>query len=463
MATIYFDTETKQYSALNWLRIFEWNKQPDHSHHSRLSQGIWVAILGYLDDQSINMRKVSKFFLDSNFRSIYEDSPICLQSAEAKPNFQAILKALFLRNYVITNVGISLVPDERNLKTNFHLAGQPASSNNLESLFSKSECDEIIQQMPKVRAISTLYYKGQDEYESGFPYHLISKIVTFDEVPRWDVITKFKALQALSCYFNREHYFLRGPDENTLPRLCSLELIARTDRMPLDLNAISTILKAVPNLERLYFEREAFRSLSGALTLEPVFFKHLQRLELVGLDDMKAADWVKLFMAVPHLRELILRECNGFEEGLFQLAPRALRCLKEVELSHHQLSLLAFNALFSVAPDLTKMKLVYDIRTWVSLEYNVFQQVCYPSIRDFCVRFHSINLKVSKKGIIDSLLPMIERMPNLESLIFENCIVEKKDIDADAFGAYSHLNSFKALDSIVDSSYSTAIIQKQSQ
>lgn len=459
MATIYFDTEIKQYSALNWLRAFEWNKQADHSHHASFNREIWGAILGYMDDQSINMRKVSSFFLDSNFRSIYEESPICVSSVEAKLKFQAILKAPLLSNSIITNVRVSLVPDERSIKTNFHLAGQPASSNDLESLFSKSECAEMSQLMPRVKAISTLSYKGQDDYEYRFPYHLISKIVTFDEVPRWDVITKFNALQTLACYFNRELYFLRGPDTNSLPCLRSLELIARTDRMPLFLDCISVILKAVPNLERLYFEREPYRFFSGAFTLEPGFFEYLQRLELVRLNDMKAAYWVGLFMAVPNLRELILRECNGFDEGLSQLAPHALPCLNAVELSHHQLSPLVFNALFSVAPHLTKMRLVYDLGKWVPLDYEGFQQVRYPSIHHLSICIDSNG----NKGGIDSLLSMVERMPNLESLGLENCIVGKEDIDADAIDAYSHLNSFKAVDSIVNHTYSIAILQKQSQ
>lgn len=433
MATIYYDTDLHHYSELNWSRAVELGNVSDQLPGSKADSLVWTLILPYLDGQAINMRKVCSFFLRPEFRQIYEDSPLHLFRGD---------KVDFGRFF-------NFLPPTKNIKTNVSIYLKPSKYNDWECSFFPSECKAITHFMPKLRNLSTLLLQGDYEFmtepNTKFPHHAVSQIVCFEDVPRWDVISRFKALQGLRCYLKTATYFLPAPNRGALASLRSFHLEGYMYNIPLNLNSVSTILKAMPNLEHFRMEVEPGRELSGGLTLEPMNLKHLQNLELAWLLGLRSVDWMHLLSAAPNIRKLKLICCSDPAEGFEALTAGELPNLEKVTIQNTLMTALGFKALFVAAPQLKKLQVDYSLETYVPFERCEFQEELYPSVRDIIILFTGRQRKA-----IDSFLPFVERMPGLQSLSLTKCSVSKAQIDEGISRPYANLKSFTAKDSIFE-------------
>jgi hypothetical protein len=164
--------------------------------------------------------------------------------------------------------------------------------------------------------------------------------------------------------------------------------------------------------------------------------------------DMTSLDWMHLLLAAPNIRELRLARCSSPAGGFQTLNVADLPFLEKAEFRYIPMTVLGLKAFFAAAPRLRKMTFKNDSETYTPFERCEFQEELYSSMREIAIYFDG-----SQKGAIDSFLPFIERMPNLQSIYLTQCSVSKKEVDEGVLQAYTYLKSFKLLQSAVTGSY----------
>lgn len=409
-STIYFDTERRQYCDLIWSRAITEPKTDEDPISGRVEHGAWSCILPYLGQRAINMRKVCSYFLNPHFNPIYEATPIAFYGEDHWNH----LRGLFL--------------SEKPLKTNTRFSYPPVHHQiSADSdLLEPETCKTLAQFMPRLTVLSTLILQGDygflGESCSSDLHRIVSRLVSRAEVPRWDVIQKFKALKELHCTFKTPAYFMTDLAQGALPAMRILRLEGSTNDIPIFLDRMTGILGTMPNLESLFFGLEPGRQTSGSLRLPSKSLEHLQTLELCWLNNLKFEDWRSIFGAAPNMKKLELTNCSSPSEAFETLDGNDLPFLEKISFSSMPVTLSAFRSLLNASPRLSKIELVYDDHETEIGSYE-FEGESFPSVRQFLIQFYNTNDR-GFRGRLNPFLRLMERMPNLETLGLLGCLLD---------------------------------------
>lgn len=442
-ATIYYDTERRQYCELVWSRAITAPKTNEDPILGRVEYGAWVLILPYLSQEALNMRKVCSYFVSPHFKQIYEATPIEFSEQ------------------VYLNVLDGLLSPERPLKTNTRFSYLPAHyeiTPDLEFL-QPVTCKTLALRMPRLTDLSTMILKGDysflGEAQSRDLHRIISRIWSCEDVPRWDIIHKFKALREFYCTFRALAYFMIGPAEGEFPAMRVLRLEGLIGIIPIFLDQMTGFLKTMPNLESLFFGVEQGRQTSGSLSLPSKSLEHLKTLELCGLNNLNSEDWRAILAAAPNIKIMILSGCSSPSEAFETLDVNDLPFLEKIRFFHMPVTLSAFSSLLKASPRLQKIELVYSDHVSDEIGSYKFKGESFPSVCQFTIQFSDSGNR-GFRGRLNPFLKLLERMPNLETLTLLGCLLDHSFREISP-GAYGHLKIVHFRDSDFIGQYLTKL------
>ena len=425
MATLYLDTSAVLTELPSQYRMFYWQKavvietDSDHPLFARDMHTVWSHILGLLGHEALSMRKVCRYFTRSVFNDVYKNGPVVINTTQDRIMCLAIINS---QNVNITNPTLIL---------------GPSLASDRDAFFNSDECNQIVTRMKNLKALPPVKLSRGDDWRaldagdlSIAPF--ITELLHSGDNPSWSYFLdqdKFPLLQKLSCF--NMHMVGNTQITTTHPLLTSLSLcwgVAGFMGVPIGMNRrnLSQILNACPNLESL--------ELSGGLhrSLEPAFesaFKlnpnrYLKDLK-IGCNFLKVDDLDRILDAYRDIQSLELIGYGSLEGLFLSRMDGDFLYLESVHFLKCELTIEDYLSLLCAAPKLKDLNIVLGTISG-QLDMERVSDLRFEAMRKFSLQAPQIEL-----------LPLVERMPNLDELYLVGCDVKKTQVDVPE--AYIHL------------------------
>ena len=431
MATIYLDTETKNYCEFNWERAVPYQvKESEHPLLTRVNGSAWGLVFLCIGQEAINMRKVCTFFLNPSFNELYRASPLYLDSNFDVSAFMKILEQ-----------------PERPIKTNISVYKAPSLSSGClaATVFRLAHYHKIMARMPNLQSLSPL---GLFEEYSDPPFvrKVFSNVHSLltNSIPKWQALLNpviFPVLQKLECRAfdaSSDTSLVKGV---LMPFLRSLLISwegVHTIFGPFALKAVDLehILATVPNLEELTLYG-TIQEDERSLNLDPLSLRHLKKLVLGR--SQQSTHLSQLLLAAPFIQTLSLKGAQNMSGHFSGLLEEELPNLQEISFTRADLTKNDLKGLLNAAPKLRHVDLVMSLLSGVFLPAELDR--FYPSIKQ-------VNLETSRNGVdisgeikfVAHFVPFLERMSCLESLVLSGCQIARERVgEASAYKELKNL------------------------
>lgn len=445
MATLYLDTSAvltelpSQYRMFNWQKAVVIERSSDHPLFACEMHNMWFHILSYLGSETLSMRKVCSYFTRPVFNDFYKNGPVVINTMQDK-----VLCLTFINSQ---NVEIS----------NPTLILGPSLVTNRENFFRIQECRQIVKGMKNLKCLSSVALSAGDIWRDSDTRELsvapfVSELVHTGDSPSWSYFLdqdKFPLLKKLSCL----SMFQVGNTQSLTPHSLLASLSLAWGAMgfmgvPLgvDRRDLSQILNACPHLESLelngplHLGEEA--GIELALELNPN--KHLKDLQ-ISCAFLKTNDLAVFFDAYPDIQSLRVVGHAGLRDLFLTRVDGDFQYLENVYFLKCELTIEDYLSLLCAAPKLKDLNIVLGSISG-QLDMERVSNLRFQSMRKFSLQAPQIEL-----------LPLVERMPELDELSLIGCQVHADHIEVP--DAYTHLKKLWVTgQSSLDGHYLNAIL-----
>lgn len=428
MATLYFDTAAElrdlpsQYRLFNWQRAVVIEKESHHSLFAHEMHSIWSHILSYLGSETLSMRKVCSYFTQSVFNDLYKNSPVIIDTMTDRLMCMGFITC---EKVSITNPRLML---GSNLATDKN------------AFCTLTEGNQIVMRMKNLEALPPVVIKGEQEVlemKAGNPSiaPFVTELSYSGNSPRWSYLLDqdtFPLLRKLECV----EMHMIGDTQITTSHSClqSLVLSWRTSGLMnvsfgMNRRELTWILNACPNIENLALKGPVHLdtdvpATEPALELNPN--RHLKDL-MINCSFLKSDDLDRFLDAYPDIQNLeLIGTGEGLEVVFSTRADGEFQYLEKVRFHHCKLTMDDYVSLLFAAPNMRDMNISSDF-IFGELDIDRLSGFHFPAMRRFALQSPQAKL-----------LPLVERMPNLEELNLIGCQVENHLVNPQA---YKHLKS----------------------